>query len=110
MCWKTVVENYTKRELTFPQDKLIAMAGIATELDRKMRQSKPSGVGSSLYIAGMWNIPTFIEYELSWFQLSGIKDVFPGAARAKEYRAPSWSWASVTNPVIYQDRSTAEDV
>jgi hypothetical protein len=78
-----VVDAYILRQLTYESDKLIAIAGIAREI-----QSYTSG---SHYKAGIWL--NDIHRGLLW---SPIRDAgTQGAVRYKEYVAPSWSWASI---------------
>ena len=44
--WETVVESYSKRSLTRESDKLVAIGGIAKELQRFLQDE---------YLAGLWN-------------------------------------------------------
>lgn len=87
--WGQVVENYSKRQLSHPVDKLIAISGIA-----KMFYSS----FSCQYAAGLWGKE--IERQLLW-HLDDVPDVEP------IYRAPSWSWASVDGRIC-QPRCLAE--
>jgi hypothetical protein len=75
--WWQAIEFYTKANLTFATDKLVAFAGIAKVMQRVMK---------GRYLAGLWE-KDFIS-QLSWFIMAE-----PG--RPQEYIAPSWSWASV---------------
>jgi hypothetical protein len=77
--WYKTVNDYCKRSLTFPMDKLPAISGIAAMLQK---------LTSDIYLAGLWqnNIST------------GLAWGFFGAALEpndidRRYRAPSWSWA-----------------
>lgn len=76
----TIVDRYCARELTYPSDKFPALSGI------------PQGLQPVLgdYLAGLWRRD--IIRGLWW-----VKKV--GGGPASEYRAPSWSWASVDGPV-----------
>lgn len=78
--WAQQVEIYSRRQLTYPSDKLVAIDGIA----RVLR----NGAGGD-YIAGLWR--NGLESQLLWC----THKLFEQA----EYRAPSWSWASVDGPV-----------
>jgi hypothetical protein len=84
--WRALVADYTSRSMSFEKDKLVALAGLAAELKRKLGDSYQ-------YIAGMWNCRFSIEYELCWRVTA--RDNGEKPYRVKEYRAPSWSWASV---------------
>jgi hypothetical protein len=90
--WKHWVEVYTKLELTKPQDKLIALSGIARMLTTRM---KNEGYEEDQYIAGMWQ--KYIASQLLWYVNEGTgKNRQPlENTRPAEYRAPSFSWASV---------------
>ncbi|EGO19999.1 hypothetical protein SERLADRAFT_442803 [Serpula lacrymans var. lacrymans S7.9] len=85
--WRNILSDYTRRALTDPSDKLIAISGIAQLFQRYW------GVGSR-YIAGLW------EHNLSghllWYRRSSSGKTLP---IPKIYRAPSWSWAA-TNGCI----------
>jgi hypothetical protein len=89
--WHKIVEDYTTRSLTFPRDKLVAISGIAkvigTALDDK-------------YHAGMWarDMPQALlwsPYEEETLPTRPQKASYP-----PEYRAPSWSWASIDGPIF----------
>ncbi|KAI0333428.1 HET-domain-containing protein [Cubamyces sp. BRFM 1775] len=80
--WHTVVEDYSRRLLSYPSDKLVACAGLAHMFAR--------GLGSD-YVAGMWNDDFLIE-DLLW------SCEWPTRARPTTYLAPSWSWASLSDP------------
>jgi hypothetical protein len=82
--WKVLVEDYSKRSLTKPTDKLVAFAGIA-----KLFQE---GTGDE-YIAGLWK-SRLVEM-LNW----RVTTPGPGAV---DYLAPSWSWTSVQSSVTIE--------
>jgi hypothetical protein len=91
------VENYTRRNLTVASDRLPAIAGIA----QKFKTS-----WSDEYCAGIWK-RQFIA-SLSWrrkpFQQSSDKHYGSYWPPLSEYRAPSWSWASIEGPVEFESR------
>jgi len=84
--WNCVVSIYSRCELTFEQDKLVALAGVARALKVQMGCD---------YLAGMWR--TELERNLLWSVGSKFR-------RPEEYRAPSWSWASVDGGIIIPER------
>lgn len=89
--WKRVVEEYTKMELSQEQDRLIALSGIARMMFSTM---KAEGI-NDVYIAGMWQ--NYIASQLLWYVNEGEGDSrqpFENT-RTAEYRAPTFSWASV---------------
>lgn len=78
--------DYSHRSLTFIDDKLLAISGIANSLD----SIHPSG-----YMAGHWcEDDDELVKSLCW------KRDGPGK-KAVKYRAPSWSWASQDPAIDY---------
>jgi Heterokaryon incompatibility protein (HET) len=101
-CWEHVVQDYSFRKLTKYSDKLIAVAGIADAIQRQ---------SSSRYLAGIWQ--DHLHMQLLWFvrhTLSNIvsdTNILSLVRQAPPYRepdsvAPSWSWASLNVPVVYE--------
>jgi len=85
--WQYIVINYSRCELTFPQDKLIALSGVA----RLFQQ-----VTADRYLAGIWRSSIF-RY-LRWRRTSFNGHI---AKPRPAYRAPTWSWASIDGPVTF---------
>jgi hypothetical protein len=81
--WHSVIYHYTRRDLTFESDRLLAISGIA---------DKFSSVLPNEYRAGLWRFR--LAHELLWESRSYEE-------RPQRYQAPSWSWASINGPVIY---------
>jgi hypothetical protein len=79
--WRNIVGIYTKCNLTFPSDKLVALSGVA----KSMKQAFNDG-----YCAGLWRRD--LVADLMWYVdiPSGIRESGPDTI---PYRAPSWSWA-----------------
>lgn len=91
--WKTVVQQYTERNLKEPNDKLNAIMGITCELETLWRHE---------CIYGLWK-KWFIEL-LAWYK--------PYSEREEKRhieRAPSWSWASMNGVVKYKGSISTED-
>lgn len=88
LSWCGIVEDYSRRDLAFVEDKLAAIAGLARRAQRIL---------GSDYLAGLWMHRLHIG--LAWQVPMDMH-----ATKAKVYRAPSWSWASMDGPVSY-DRS-----
>jgi Heterokaryon incompatibility protein (HET) len=76
--WEKVVADYTSRKLSVPSDRLLAISGIAKVYGDQTKDQ---------YLAGLWlsDLPFSLLWEIS----------SPLQPRPPEYRAPSWSWASV---------------
>ena len=85
LLWIDIVEEYTRRELTHEKDKLIAISGIAAQLELAWEDT---------YVAGLWR--TSLIHHLAWSRHRvPSKNYHPPTA----YRAPTWSWASIDGPV-----------
>jgi len=87
--WYSLVSEYTRLNITYEQDLLPALSGIA----KKVRQSRPGDV----YLAGLWG-DTLLR-DLVWYLGASRKS----SRRPSKWRAPSWSWASLDGAIVYQD-------
>ena len=81
--WHRVLQDFTPRKLTAPQDRLKAIAGVAEEFYLRLK---------SRYVAGLWE--HHLLGDLLW-----TKDDVDLLPRPSIYRAPSWSWASVDGTI-----------
>ncbi|KAL0959231.1 hypothetical protein HGRIS_014507 [Hohenbuehelia grisea] len=84
--WQDVVEEFTRRAITIPSDKLVAFSGIAEEF-YKLRGSR--------YYAGLWEDRLVLD--LLW-ETKPENPAYP-----EKYRAPSWSWAALDSEIQYHD-------
>ncbi|UKZ54068.1 hypothetical protein TrVGV298_007873 [Trichoderma virens] len=91
--WKTIVQQYTDRQLTNSEDKLRAVMGITSELETLWRDT-------SIY--GLWK-KWFIDL-LAWHK----PDIEREESRHLK-RAPSWSWASLDGVIRYEGSVSTED-
>ncbi|KAK8053568.1 hypothetical protein PG996_012869 [Apiospora saccharicola] len=82
--WDEIVEQYSKGQLTFPGDKLVALSGLASRIQKNVQSD---------YLAGLWR--KHLPDQLLWLVESRVP-----AERLALYTAPSWSWASVHNVII----------
>ncbi|SCO35059.1 related to tol protein [Fusarium fujikuroi] len=82
--WNRAVQDYSDSQFTFISDKLPAFMGIASYFEPFMDTD---------YAFGMWNVG--LERQL------GFSVEYPVVKQSKDYRAPSWSWASLDGPVLY---------
>lgn len=85
--WTDFVAHYSLRQLTFPVDKLLAIAGVSKLFGTVMRDD---------FIAGLWR--QHLMEGLLW----SIR-VNTRTANPSEYRAPTWSWASKDGYVIHAE-------
>ncbi|KAF1974207.1 HET-domain-containing protein [Bimuria novae-zelandiae CBS 107.79] len=94
--WSYIVTEYTARNLTHDEDRLLAIAGVAKIL---------SPVTNAGYIAGHWTSSTL---GLLWYPNEGTHCRRPKQVLGRN--TPSWSWASVEGSPIFFDNSSAIDL
>ncbi|SJL14841.1 uncharacterized protein ARMOST_18313 [Armillaria ostoyae] len=92
--WCDILETYSLRALTKPRDRLVALSGIVEQFHRFWPQNR--------YLAGLWEHQ--LPGTLLWFNRGKLQ-----RHRRGEYRAPSWSWASMDGG-IFTGLCTNEDV
>lgn len=80
--WNDLIKQYSRCDLTKHSDKLFAMAGIAKLFHE---------VTNDEYVAGWWK--SCLLESLDWRVFE------PRPRQGVDYRAPSWSWASVDSPI-----------
>jgi len=88
--WHNIVNAYTLRNLSFPSDRLPAISGMA----EKFQSATKSG-----YLAGLW-LDNLVE-DLLWSTATFLQNPHL-ADRLQQYRAPSFSWASVESQTHYE--------
>lgn len=98
--WEDIVEDYSTRLLTKATDKLHAIAGLAEVAQRATAEC---------YVSGAWttsnkNCEKLIG--ILWAHKPG-KSSFSSAA---DFKAPSWSWASVEGPIRFLPHVKLKDV
>ncbi|CZR66894.1 uncharacterized protein PAC_16795 [Phialocephala subalpina] len=84
--WGEIVDLYSQRQLSYLEDKLTALAGVAEAFSSQV---------DTKYLAGLWSGP-LLPRLLLW-RVAQTKDYAP----CPIYTAPSWSWASIKSPVFY---------
>lgn len=101
--WKNIVEVYSRTALTNPGDKLVALSGLARRIASRFEDSGCP----SVYHAGLWSPigedgHQILASQLLWRVEPKVENdetdvavVSHLATRPKEYRAPSFSWASL---------------
>lgn len=90
--WHGIVQTYTRRRLTLPTDRILAVSGIAERFSSALQ---------GRYFAGHWD--EALPYDLLW-------SIEPGTlrhTRPAEYQAPSWSWAAVSGSVTFRYAAAA---
>jgi len=89
--WIEIVEHYTERSLTDPEDRLHALAGITSELKQLWHDE---------CLFGLWK-QTLVEL-LLWSPQATLE------TRWRLDRAPSWSWASLDCPIGFASLERAD--
>lgn len=92
--WSNIVTEYTRREHSDPRDRLIALGGVAKVFSENRTFILQAESSEVKYVAGLWELQLI--HHLPWFVSSC------NVPRPLDYRAPSWSWASVDGPVSFQ--------
>ncbi|KAH9849434.1 heterokaryon incompatibility protein-domain-containing protein [Lenzites betulinus] len=87
--WLGIVQRYTRCALTFPSDKLVAISAVAALFHTVLRTA---------YVAGLWR--STLPFDMLWLRRTAHTPPRP-RPRPAEYRAPSWSWAAVDDPVFF---------
>ena len=102
-CWLRLITAYSLRRASLERDKLNAVAGIASH------DAFSSALG--LYHAGMWEYD--LARQLIWRTGQSHRTLGPNEIfvfrRPSEWRAPSWSWASLDGGIIYFELSYDDD-
>jgi hypothetical protein len=82
--WRQIIHDYSGMDLSKKSDRLPAIAGVASQIGELL---------NSKYLAGLWQ--TALPGDLLWRTDHTIES---GQHRS-DYRAPSWSWASVDGKI-----------
>ncbi|RDL37209.1 uncharacterized protein BP5553_04642 [Venustampulla echinocandica] len=92
--WYHSLRMFSRRALTYAPDKLPAIAGLATEF---------ANLSGDTYLAGHWR--SQLLRELMWSTYPNLKLFKPS-----QWRAPTWSWASVDNDLYWEWMPDLRDV
>ena len=94
--WEHLVYNYSTRAMSHSSDRLLALSAVAANFQNQEPNNQ--------YLAGLWkdHLPSTLFGRFFGDETSH---------RAKDYRAPSWSWASVdTNNRVVRGFDSSEQV
>lgn len=99
--WAYIVRRYTQRYLTVETDKLPAIGGLAERvfLERGLDKSPQDE-----YLAGLWRKDLLVD--LIWMTFA--ED--PKRSTPTSYTAPSWSWASVNEPIRFMGNQDTQSL
>jgi hypothetical protein len=102
--WDTLVELYSLGALSYSQDKLVALSGIASVVLLEKRAGFHDG-----YLAGLWQ--SSLPLHLLWISEVHTRTGHQGPIahppisyynRDGQYIAPSWSWASMDGKISFE--------
>lgn len=107
--WLAHIADFCQRNLTNEQDKLPALSGIAKFIAQKTGDKYYSGLWKNHLLEDLyWRT---YEREEKTVQASGgfelyVKDQkLCDVVRPREYRAPTWSWASLDSHILFNELS-----
>jgi hypothetical protein len=87
--WAKLVKEYTRMNLTVPEDRLPAISGLASAMLRLQPNDR--------YLSGLWE--STLADNLMWHVDPKVSSL---RARFDKYYAPTWSWAHVIAPINYR--------
>jgi hypothetical protein len=93
--YRTVVQDYTKRELTLSSDVINAFQGVFN------RFIDPGKTHLTLVHEVQCIPPRFLHLALLWYPISGSVRGCSSSQRTALSEFPSWSWTSWHGPVIF---------
>ncbi|KAL9032367.1 MAG: hypothetical protein Q9180_006542 [Flavoplaca navasiana] len=98
--WAAIVQDYSQRSLSFPGDILLAIGALALEFQKK------DAAVLGRYAAGLWT--NSLREGLLWHVASAPhpdrKSFLPPYGTVSPYHAPTWSWASCEQPIIFRTK------
>lgn len=83
--WRDLIESYSQCVVSCPEDKLVAISGLARLFSVRF---------DSQYLAGLWKAD--LMESLTWVAIAPVLPSHP-----PPYRAPSWSWASLDAKIYF---------
>lgn len=96
LSWHLAVEEYSQTRLTFPGDRIWAIAGFARETIEGLRSTIPK----EQYCMGLWK--SSLLYDLAWISTKPVD-------ASNQCIAPSWSWVSIGGAVEWPRMLTLQD-
>jgi hypothetical protein len=96
MWWRTALGHYTNMLLSKQTDRLPAIAGIARQISRHMKNPK--------YLAGLWEqslTTDLLWYETEQGDYDNCDDIYRPRLVPAKVKSPTWSWASAPARIRY---------
>jgi hypothetical protein len=95
--WKELVTFFSAGALTKPEDKLPAISGLAKQFEVMLWHRFKE---KDYYCAGLWR--SQLMRDLTWHTLPGSEESnIKNPCRPAQWRAPTWSWASVDGTIQF---------
>ncbi|KAK7962910.1 uncharacterized protein PG986_003735 [Apiospora aurea] len=94
--WCDLVQAYTRTSLTKRKDKLIAFSGVAELVQKLYLESAENPKLKDEYASGIFERHLLLMLEWYTKRASWVPKTRP-----REYRAPTWSWASIDGRVFF---------
>lgn len=100
--WQTIVEEHSRRNVSYGDDKLASLSGVAVRFASRGYQGYLAGLWIN---ARRWKKGWQLISQLSWYCRKG--DASCACTNAATSCPPSWSWASCDTPVYYFEGASA---
>jgi hypothetical protein len=102
--WLSTIEDYSAREFSRDADKLPALSGLAAALTRATGDTYYAGLWRNHILEDLhWRVYVREEYRIQvpggFAHILGEQLCVP--VRPAEYRAPTWSWASINAEIKF---------
>ncbi|KAL8919614.1 MAG: hypothetical protein Q9172_004917 [Xanthocarpia lactea] len=116
--WARLLEKYCRSKLTKESDRLVAISGLAQEMQARLNDKYLAGLWESILPSQLlWRIESFTPSLILDFNADSGKEAKlktelnskastdpkkqadPVGARPSYRRAPSWSWAAIEGPI-----------
>jgi hypothetical protein len=91
-------QAFSHRGITVSVDRLVAIAGVVNAIQRKTSAIYLAGLWKEHFWRGLlWSIPFNNEYIPTTMFAHTVHE----CSRHSDLSVPSWTWASVTSPIVY---------
>jgi hypothetical protein len=91
--WGPIVIDYSRRDMTYRSDKLVALSGIASRIQE---------ITGFRYLAGLWY--EMLLHDMAWYITTTPYTKHQPCTRPLPYRAPTWSWTSTNGEIDFLGR------
>ncbi|EXJ55758.1 hypothetical protein A1O7_08688 [Cladophialophora yegresii CBS 114405] len=99
--WYLMVEDYSRRQLTVPTDKWVAMLGIVTELQRATEDVCSFGLWYRWLAHDLLWAVYSASYPMTSLQQEELITPGPTGKRDTSLSVPSWSWLQIDGHIKY---------